>query len=51
MIDVSLNYKSEIIKLNRDMHVKMVLSGAINTTLTEEDKNQHTPQKKKTFTD
>ena len=39
MIDVSSNYKSEIIKLNRDMHVKMVLSGAINITLTEEDIN------------
>ena len=42
MIDVSSNYKSEIIKLNRDMHVKMVLSGAINTTLTEEDINVST---------
>ena len=39
MIDVSSNYKSEIIKLNRNMHVKMVLSGAINITLTEEDIN------------
>ena len=36
MIDVSSNYKSEIIKLNRNMHVKMVLSGAINNSLTNE---------------
>jgi hypothetical protein len=42
MINVSQNYKNNIIKYNRDMHVKMVLTGAINTTLTEKDINVST---------